>query len=962
MQELYLNHKIVRRYCGALGQFVAFGKLTSLIMKMKLIYCLLLTCGLLSGNVMAQISGCTDPQSLNYNPAATINDGSCVYGATSLTLTNKANLSVPLLNESSGLTFVDGKMWSFSDSGNPNDIYRVDTTSGAILQTVDISNATNVDWEDMAFGADYLFIGDFGNNNGNRQDLKIYRINKSALTAGATAVTASIINFSYSDQTTYTSLPNNNNFDCEAMIFHNDSIHLFTKNWVDKQTKHYVLPNVPGTHVAQYRETYNTGYLVTSATIQKFGVIALSGYLRSGTFPVNISLLFDYNGPYFFNGNKRTFDVSTQLVYGQVEGIEFSGTSRAFVTNELYTTGTNVPAKLRFCDLASWLPPSFLYPKPDAAFTSGTTSVCQGQTIQFTDQSTDSPVTWQWLFPGGTPASSTQQNPLVQYNTPGVYDVTLIASNGAGSDTLIKTLFITVNSLPIASISANGPVTFCTGGSVQLSAVSGNGWGYQWQINNADIQGAIAATYNAVDQGTYSCKVTNFCGTVVSNLIAVTINSAPVNSNLPSGPGIVCLNSTNNSYSVFPVPGANAYLWSLPSGAILNSGAGSNNIAVDFGASATSGNICVSAINSCGNSASTCKSISVISTAPAKPASLTGSLIQCPGNNGAVYSCATATNAEGYNWIVPSGAVITGGQGTNSITVNFLSGFISGSIKVASFNCAGSSAYRLITVRSKPSTPGLINGVTEGICPGTTQVSFSVAAVAGASSYNWVVPAGVTIASGQGTNSVVLDFGSTFTSGSLKVSAGNICGNSNERVAVLRSVPAKPAAVSGPVSVCANQTNVVYSVSPVTGATGYKWIVPVGATIVSGQGTTTITMNFGVAGGIVKARAFNGCGNGPYRTLTTAVTCRESSSLNAINPDFIIFPNPSSTTFTLQSDGFKDDHVLINITDITGRLVSKTTVASNELPYLFGSTLLPGIYIAEIISAEHRQVIRLVRQ
>jgi hypothetical protein len=179
---------------------------------------------------------------------------------------------------------------------------------------------------------------------------------------------------------------------------------------------------------------------------------------------------------------------------------------------------------------------------------------------------------------------------------------------------------------------------------------------------------------------------------------------------------------------------------------------------------------------------------------------------------------------------------------------------------------------------------------------------------------------------------------------------------------VLRSVPAKPAAVSGPVSVCANQTNVVYSVSPVTGATGYKWIVPAGATIVSGQGTTTITMNFGVAGGIVKARAFNGCGNGPYRTLTTTVTCRESASLNAINPDFIIFPNPSSTAFTLQSDGFKDDQLLINITDITGRLVSKSTVASNELPYLFGSTLLPGIYIAEIISAEHRQVIRLVRQ
>ncbi|MBK8873757.1 MAG: hypothetical protein IPN13_07500 [Bacteroidetes bacterium] len=95
--------------------------------------------------------------------------------------------------------------------------------------------------------------------------------------------------------------------------------------------------------MAQYRETYNTGFLVTSASVQQFGVIALIGYLRSGTFPVSMAMIYDYKNHLLFNGNKRKFDLSTQLVYGQVEGIEFSNTATAFVTNELYTNGSTIP-------------------------------------------------------------------------------------------------------------------------------------------------------------------------------------------------------------------------------------------------------------------------------------------------------------------------------------------------------------------------------------------------------------------------------------------------------------------------------------------------------------------------------------------------------------------------------------------------------------------------------------------
>ncbi|HTF03788.1 MAG TPA: PKD domain-containing protein, partial [Bacteroidia bacterium] len=82
---------------------------------------------------------------------------------------------------------------------------------------------------------------------------------------------------------------------------------------------------------------------------------------------------------------------------------------------------------------------------PAAAFTSTSTLICPGQTVQFTDASTNSPVTWSWLFAGGNPSTSSAQNPLVSYALPGTYPVTLTVSNANGSDIETQTTYITVS-------------------------------------------------------------------------------------------------------------------------------------------------------------------------------------------------------------------------------------------------------------------------------------------------------------------------------------------------------------------------------------------------------------------------------------------------------------------------------------------------------------------------------------
>jgi PKD repeat protein len=83
---------------------------------------------------------------------------------------------------------------------------------------------------------------------------------------------------------------------------------------------------------------------------------------------------------------------------------------------------------------------------PIAGFTSDKQYICPTMTVNFTDQSSFSPTSWSWVFQGGSPATSTVQNPSIVYNTAGTYSVQLTAINGIGSSVATKTMYITVTS------------------------------------------------------------------------------------------------------------------------------------------------------------------------------------------------------------------------------------------------------------------------------------------------------------------------------------------------------------------------------------------------------------------------------------------------------------------------------------------------------------------------------------
>ncbi len=108
---------------------------------------------------------------------------------------------------------------------------------------------------------------------------------------------------------------------------------------------------------------------------------------------------------------------------------------------------------------------------PVAAFTASATTITAGQSVTFTDQSTNGPTSWSWTFDGGTPSSSTSQNPSISYNTAGTYNVSLIATNAGGSDVETKTAYITVEATP---------ANYCNS--------QGNNFSYEW-ISKVEING-----------------------------------------------------------------------------------------------------------------------------------------------------------------------------------------------------------------------------------------------------------------------------------------------------------------------------------------------------------------------------------------------------------------------------------------------------------------------------------------
>lgn len=250
--------------------------------------------------------------------------------------------------ETSGLAWIQGKLFSINDGGNTAEVYELNPQTGVLVRTIMVEGASNVDWEDLAVSPTHLFIGDFGNNLGNRKDLRILKISISDL-MNQTKVQPQLIEFSFSDQTQFSFPANSHNFDCEAMIFSNGKIHLFSKNWTDSKTKHYSLSSDAGKHTATFIGEMDSQGLITGADVTPDGKhLVLVGYENKGISSRAFVWGFpNFNGSSLSSSKGYQFFIGSPISVGQTEGITFMGSLETKISGEsLSVIGTSTPPRI----------------------------------------------------------------------------------------------------------------------------------------------------------------------------------------------------------------------------------------------------------------------------------------------------------------------------------------------------------------------------------------------------------------------------------------------------------------------------------------------------------------------------------------------------------------------------------------------------------------------------------------
>ncbi|MBL7923581.1 MAG: T9SS type A sorting domain-containing protein, partial [Bacteroidia bacterium] len=438
--------------------------------------------------------------------------------------------------------------------------------------------------------------------------------------------------------------------------------------------------------------------------------------------------------------------------------------------------------------------------------------------------------------------------------------------------------------------------------------------------NDATVNPAAAEVCNGVDDD---------CNGVIDDNVIVPIGTI-------AGPAQQCVPVIFNigTFSISPVATANSYFWTVPSGISIVSGQGTNSILVSWTAQSVHngivGQISVTASTSCGAFATTSTLMDINYTAPVAPSSISGPAKVCPGDI-VTYSVANVARASSYTWTVPAGITILNGNGTNIITASVSGSYGGGSVSVSAVNVCGTGPARSKTISfNTPSTPAVITGLNTGLC-GTSSAVFTTAGSPNATSYTWNASSGITILNGQGSNSITVSVSSSFTSGLITVTGVNGCGSGNTRTLTIYGAPGQPAVISGPVNLCPGQSGVTYEIPTTAGATSYAWTVPGGATIVSGQGSKTIVVNFGPNpsnGQVISVRASNACGQGSTRSLSgislNFAYCNgpryaEEASIREVS----VYPNPARQSANIQFISTMNSNYELYLNDLSGRTLMR---------------------------------------
>jgi hypothetical protein len=419
--------------------------------------------------------------------------------------------------------------------------------------------------------------------------------------------------------------------------------------------------------------------------------------------------------------------------------------------------------------------------------------LCPGEAVTVTSTVTGTALSYQWYGPGGAELPGETNPTLTMTPTTigtGEYFLRITAPSGC---VIQSNTFVYQVSQPEATVTANGPATFCQGGSVELSAPDQPDATYLWS------NGATSRSISVSASGSYSVTVTNVNGcNATSEPTVVTVHApppAPVIS--ASGPLTFCAGGS----VTLTAPDGYTYAWST--------GETTRSIAVT-----TSGTYSVFVSDANGCSSGSDPAVVTVNANPSTPSiSASGATTFCDGGS------VTLTAPAGYSYLWSNGAttesIIVAASGSYSVTVTNASG------------CAASSAAAIVTVNANPATPSITPSGSTTFCEGG---SVTLMAPEG-QSFVW--------SNGATTQSIVVS-----TSGSYSVTVSNGSGCSATSAATSVAVHPNPAApsigASGSTTFCEGGSVTL------TAPAGYSYLWSNGATsqsiVVTAGGSYSVTV------------------------------------------------------------------------------------------------------------------------
>ena len=372
---------------------------------------------------------------------------------------------------------------------------------------------------------------------------------------------------------------------------------------------------------------------------------------------------------------------------------------------------------------------------------------------------------------------------------------------------------------------------------------------------------------------------------------------------------------------------ATSYTWK-ENGAVIST---SQDLTKTF---TTGGSYTIMLIASNGTTTDSASQVITVNPSPSQAVTPTGPSSNCTNSSPtSSFITAGSTYALSYIWtLTPSSAGTISGNTTNAV-VTWASAYTGTAyVQAMGTNTCGNGVISdsiIVNISSAPSSASTPTGADE-LCQNPVNTTYNISPIANASTYQWTIsPSSAGVITNNGVTATI-DWNNTFTgNATITVMGSNSCGNGSASSPLnisINAIPGSTATPTGPNSLCKNNNNTNYNVSPTNYATSYNWTLsPSSAGVITGNGTSAVINwdNQYVGQTNIKVSATNNCGTGPF-----------SNNLSVMINNTPPIPTITSSFDTLFSSSNIDNQWYLSNNAISGATNYYYNVSSNGNYYV----------------------------